>query len=104
MEALNGILKEELNRLINLKENYEHKLKKFQKGSLIKKEIKGHAYYYLNYRDNNKKVFKYLGKLNKEEIFRLENSIKERRNIQKLYNQVKRNIIELKKISREKKK
>jgi len=104
MEVLNGILKEELNRLIKLKNNYENKLKKFQKGSLIMKEIKGHTYYYLNYRDNKKNVFKYLGKLNEEEISRLENDIKERRRIQKLYNQVRRNIVKLEKISREKKK
>ena len=104
MEVLNGILKKELSRLINLKKNYENRLKKFLKGSLIKKEIKGHTYYYINYRDNKKNIFKYLGKLNKNEISRLEDSIQERRKLQKLYSQVKRNIIKLEKISREKKK
>ncbi|HEY4662648.1 MAG TPA: hypothetical protein VIH07_03100 [Candidatus Humimicrobiaceae bacterium] len=104
MEVLNGILKEELRRLINLKKNYENKLKKYLKGSLIKKRIKGHIYYYLNYRDNKKNIFKYLGKLDKDEISKLEDTIQERRKIQKLYSQVKRNIIKLEKISREKKK
>jgi len=41
MEILNGILKEELNRLKSLKNNYEHELNKLLKGSLVKKEIKG---------------------------------------------------------------
>jgi len=104
MEVLNGILKEELNRLINLKKSYENKLNKYQKGSLIKKKIKGHAYYYLNYRDNKKNVFKYLGKLNEDEICKLEGRIKERRNLQKLCSQVKRDILKLEKISSEKKK
>ncbi|MBM3699311.1 MAG: hypothetical protein FJW68_00110 [Actinobacteria bacterium] len=104
MEVLNGILKEELNRLINLKKNYENKLKKYQKGSLIKKKIKGHVYYYLNYRDDKKNVFKYLGKLNEDEISKLEGSIKERRKLQKLFNQVKRDVLKLEKISSEKKK
>ena len=104
MEVLNGILKEELSRLVNLKKNYENKLKRFLKGSLIKKGIKGHIYYYLNYRDNKKNVFKYLGKLDKDEISKLEDSIQERRKLQKLYSQVKRNIIKLEKISSEKKK
>jgi len=104
MEVLNGILKEELNRLINLKKNYENKLKKHQKGSLIKKKIKGHVYYYLNYRDDKKNVFRYLGKLNEDEISKLEGSIKERRKLQKLLNQVKRDIVKLEKISSEKKK
>jgi len=40
MEVLNGILKEELKRLNNLKKNYANKLKQYQKGSLIKKKIK----------------------------------------------------------------
>jgi hypothetical protein len=104
MKVLNGILKEELNRLIELKKSYENKLKKYRKGSLIKKEIKGHYYYYLNYRNNKKKVFKYLGKLNGDEISRLEGSIKERRNLQKLCRQVKRDILRLEKISSGKKK
>ena len=56
MEILNGILKEELNKLKSLKNNYEHELNKLLKGSLVKKEIKGQVYYYLNYRDG-KKVF-----------------------------------------------
>ena len=46
MEILNGILKEELNRLKSLKNNYEHELNKLLKGSLVKKEIKGQVYYY----------------------------------------------------------
>lgn len=104
MEVLESILKEELNRLRKLKKEYENKLKNSQKGSLIKKQIKGHEYYYLNYRENKKKVFKYLGKLNKNEISRLEEAIKERRNLQKLYIQVKRNLVKLEKLYIEKKK
>lgn len=104
MEVLNGIIKEELGRLKSLKISYEQKLRNFQKGSLIKKEIKGHIYYYLNYRDNKKNVFKYLGKLGKDEISQIENKIEERRKLQKLCIQVKNNIITLEKMSHEKKK
>lgn len=104
MKVLNSILKEELNRLIKLKKSYENKLKKYQSGSLIKKKIKGHAYYYLNYRNNSKNVFKYLGKLNEDEISKLEGSIRERRNLQKLLSQVKKDILKLEKICGEKKK
>ena len=104
MEILDGILKEELIRLRKLKKIYEHKLSKFPKGSLIKKEIKGHIYYYLNYRDGEKSIFKYLGKLKKEEISKIKNKIEERRKLRKLHTQTKKNIIKLKKISHEKKK
>ena len=81
MEILNGILKEELSRLENLKKSYESKLSKFLKGSLIKKEIKGHIYYYLNYRERKKSIFKYLGKLDKEKISQIKLKIEERRRL-----------------------
>jgi hypothetical protein len=98
MEILNGILKEELSRLENLKKSYESKLSKFPKGSLIKKEIKGHIYYYLNYRERKKSIFKYLGKLDKEKISQIKLKIEERRRLRKLYIQVKNNIIKLEKM------
>ena len=102
MEVLDGILKEELNRLNKLKKEYEDKLKKLPKGSLIKKEIKKNIYYYLNYRDGKKSVFKYLGKLDKEEISRIKNNIDERRKLRNLYIHTRENIKKLKKMSNEK--
>lgn len=98
MEVLNGILKEELNRLRKLKKSYENKLKRFPKGGLIRKEIKRNIYYYLNYRDGGKSVFRYLGKLNKEEISNIKEKIEERRKLRKLYIQVKKNIVKMEKI------
>ena len=104
MEILNGILKEELNKLKSLKNNYEHKLNKLLKGCLIKKEIKGQVYYYLNYRDDKKGVFKYLGKLDKEKLSRIKNEIDERRKFRKLFIKVKKDIAKLEKISHGRKK
>lgn len=104
METLNGILIEELNRLKSLKKSYEHNLCKLPKGCLIAKEIKGHLYYYLNYREGKKSIFKYLGKLGNEEISQIKNKIEERRKLKKLYMQVKKNIIKIEKMSHAKKK
>lgn len=95
MEILNGILKEELERLKKLKKSYEQKISKLPKGSLVRKEIKGHIYYYLNYREGNKGIFKYLGKLNEKELEELKKKISERRKLRRLYIQVKRNINKL---------
>lgn len=95
MEILNGILKEELERLKKLKKSYEQKISKLPKGSLVRKEIKGHIYYYLNYREGNKGIFKYLGKLNEKEFEELKKKISERRKLRRLYIQVKRNINKL---------
>jgi hypothetical protein len=104
MEILNGILNEELNRLKDLKNNYEHKLNKLLKGSLVRKEIKGQVYYYLNYRDGKKGIFKYLGKLDKEKLSKIKNEIYERRKLRKLFIKVKKDIAKLEKISHGKKK
>ena len=104
MEIFDGIIEEELNRLKSLKRLYELELKSYIKGCLIKKNIKGHIYYYLNYRDNKKKVFKYLGKLSEDEVSDIKKKIEKRRNIKKLYIQVKKNIRRLEKISNGKKK
>lgn len=101
MEILNGILKEELERLKKLKKSYERKISKLPKGSLVRKEIKGHIYYYLNYREGNKGIFKYLGKLNEKELEELKKKISERRKLRELYIQVKRNINKLGKMLHE---
>jgi len=104
MEIFDGIIEEELNRLKSLRKQYEQELGGYIKGCLIKKNIKGHIYYYLNYRDNKKKVFKYLGKLSEDEVSDIKKKIEKRRNIKKLYIQVKKNIKRLERISNGKKK
>lgn|GEM_PF-291112 len=99
METLNGILTEELNRLKSLKKNYENNLGNLPKGCLIEKEIKGHPYYYLNYREGKKSIFKYLGKLSEEEISQIKNKIEERRKLKRLYIHAKNNITKIEKMS-----
>jgi len=69
MGVIKGVLKEELENSIRLKKDYEKALKKYPGGSLIKKEIKGHKYYYLAYRDGKHVRFVYKSKkLSKEFI------------------------------------
>jgi len=98
MKILNGVLNEELDRLNKLKKNYEKQIAKLPKGSLIKKNIKGNIYYYLNYRQEKKKIFKYIGKLPGKELENLFAKIEERRKLEKLNKQVKKDIKKLKKM------
>lgn len=104
MEILNGVLKEELDRLRKLKKSYEKKIAKLPKGCLIRKKIKGHVYYYLNYREGEKGVFKYLGKLSRNKLEELLNQIDERNKLQKFYFQVKKDIKKIEKTTNEQKK
>jgi len=98
MKILNGVLNEELDRLNKLKKNYEKQIAKLPKGSLIKKNIKGNIYYYLNYRQEKKKIFKYIGKLSGKELENLLDKIEERRKLEKLNKQVKKDIKKLEKM------
>ena len=45
-----------------MKKRYEEELEKLPVGSLIKKNIKGHEYYYIVLRENGKVRFLYQGK------------------------------------------
>ena len=46
MKIIKSVLKEELANSLAMKKNYERELVKLPKGSLVKKKIKGHEYYY----------------------------------------------------------
>lgn len=60
--AIKGVLKEELENSIRMRGKYEEELEKLPVGSLIKKKIKGHEYYYIVMREKGKVKFVYKGK------------------------------------------
>ena len=70
MGVIKDLLKEELENSIRLKEDYKEVLKKYPGGSLIKKEIRGHKYYYLAFRNGKKVRFVYKGKKISEDELR----------------------------------
>lgn len=70
MGVIKGVLREELENSVRMKKNYERELAKLPQGSLIKKKIKGHEYYYLLLRQKGKVKFIYKGKVSDEEIKR----------------------------------
>jgi len=60
--VIKGVLKEELQNSLRMKKRYERELAKLPQGSLIKKKIKGHEYYYLLLREKGRVRFIYKGK------------------------------------------
>jgi hypothetical protein len=60
--AIKGVLREELENSIRMQKKYVEELEKLPVGSLIKKKIKGHEYYYVVMRENGKVKFVYKGK------------------------------------------
>ncbi|MCH7559271.1 MAG: hypothetical protein IIB56_17705 [Planctomycetes bacterium] len=71
MNVIKSVLKEELANSLAMKKDYERELAKLPKGSLVKKKIKGHEYYYLQVREKGKVRFIYKGKLSDEEVIRI---------------------------------
>lgn len=92
MGVIKGVLKEELENSIRMKSGYERELAKLPKGSLIKKKVKGHEYYYLLLREKGKVRFIYKGKVSDEEIKKYREVKEYRAKYRKLLSQVKKQI------------
>jgi hypothetical protein len=93
MGVIKDVLKEELENSLRMKRNYERELAKLPKGSLIKKRVKGHVYFYLVKRENGKVKFIYKGKkIPDSEIKRYEEAKKYRAQYRKLLSECKKQI------------
>ncbi len=65
---IKDMLNEELQNSIQIRKDYERALENIPKGSLVRKIIGGHEYFYLACRNGSKVQFNYLGKLDKASI------------------------------------
>jgi hypothetical protein len=68
MKVIKGVLKEELANSLRMKQSYDRELARLPKGSLVRKTIKGHRYYYLVARNHGKVKFIYKGKSSAQEV------------------------------------
>ena len=92
MKVIKGVLKEELGNSLRMKKDYERELAKLPKGSLIKKNIKGHDYYYLLLRQSGKVRFIYKGKVSAQEIERYKQAKQYRAKYRKMRSELNRQI------------
>jgi len=92
MRVIEGVLKEELENAIRQEAAYCKALKELPAGVLVKKEIKGHSYYYLMMREKGKVRFIYKGKVSKDEVKRFGEAKKMRAQYRKLLSQVRKQI------------
>lgn len=97
MGPIKGVLKEELSNSLRMQKGYERELAKLPKGSLVKKKIKGHAYYYLVSREVKKIKFVYKGKLSVAELQKYKEIKDSRARYRKLLSQVSRQVVFLRK-------
>jgi hypothetical protein len=92
MKVIKSVLKEELANSLAMKKSYERELDKLPKGSLVKKKIKGHEYYYLQVREKGRHRFIYKGKLSEEEVKKYDQVRKYRAQYRKLLSETKKQI------------
>lgn len=71
MKILKGILEEQLENALRLKEDYIKALSQLGHGNIIKKRIYNQDYYYNEYRNGARIIFEYLGKPSQKELQRL---------------------------------
>ena len=83
MNYLLVMLKKEEKRNNNMMSEYLRELDSLPRGSIKEKTVNGNKYYYLNYRDGDKVVSKYVGKDN-DLIIELKEQLKRRKQIEEL--------------------
>lgn len=90
---IQGVLKEELQNSRNIKRVYEKEMSKLPKGCLVKKNIKGHDYYYIAKRNGKRVIFVYQKNMSEKDIKKYEEAKKARRRYRKLLSEVNGEII-----------
>ncbi len=99
---IKGVLKEELDNLLRMKEVYERELANLPKGALIKKRVKGHDYYYVVYRESGKVKFIYKGKyVSPDEINRYQEISAKRREYRRKIKEINEEIKFIRKVLHE---
>jgi len=95
VSAVRDIIREEYSRLIELKKKYVQELATLPKGSISKKKIKNHNYYYLAYRSKEKVKFDYLGKEDASKLKETREHLKRRKELEQKLKQVNGSIKEI---------
>lgn len=95
--VIKGILEDELDRSYRMLRTYEEKMLTLPKGSIFIRKRGEREYCYLNYRENNKVISKYIGSHDSEAVDILKRNIQERKRISGLIKNIKIEIAEIRK-------
>ncbi len=92
MNPIKSVIKEELTNSYRLRKSYERALENLPQGTLVRKTISGHVYYYLAVREGDKVKYIYKGKLPDKEIKKYERAKKDRKKYRSLLSETKKQI------------
>jgi hypothetical protein len=101
--AIRELLKEELGNSLRLERDYQRELSKLPRGSLVKKIIRGRAYYYLAFREGPRVRFQYKGcRMGAQEVSKYQDAKRDRALYRGLLSDVRRQVRFLRKVLRAK--
>lgn len=97
---IKDVLREEMENSLQMKENYERALAGLLNGSLVRRVIKGHPYYYLVFREDGRVRSVYKGKLSRQEVRRFGETRRKRAQYRQQLSEVNKQIRFLRKVLR----
>lgn len=99
MSILMEVLKEEMDRLERQQLAYEADLQEIPKGYISKKKVRGKISYYLQHRDGNKIISKYISA---NDLPKVEEQVRRRKQLEASLRRVKEDKKALRKVLKEK--
>ncbi|MDI6740533.1 MAG: hypothetical protein QME74_09245 [Candidatus Edwardsbacteria bacterium] len=94
--AIKPALREELRNSQRMLRSYQSQLAKLPRGSLVRRIVKGHGYYYLVMRVKGRVKVEYRGKASPQEILRYKDAKRKRAQYRNLISRLKKQIAYLK--------
>ncbi|MBO4858437.1 MAG: hypothetical protein J5527_07975 [Treponema sp.] len=88
-DLIRSVFLDELERNKRLLARYEKEVHELPKGSLFKRRIGNQEYWYLNYREGTKVISKFIGNVEKLEIFELQKKLSHRKELLKIIKRLK---------------
>ena len=82
--VVKGVLQDELDRNRRMQARYQQEINQLPKGSLYLRKINHQQYYYLNFRQDDKVIAKYVGKRDDAKIEAVKKGISERKHYEEL--------------------
>ena len=85
MSVYSDALKEDLERVQRIAEQYRNRILEFPRGSIMVREFGNNRYIYLKYRENGKVIQEYVSRFDEKKCEELRNQINERKALEKEY-------------------
>lgn len=89
MSLFMDMILEESQRNLLMQQQYEDKINKLPKGTIVTKKVGNHEYHYLKYRDGKKTVTDYIGR-DKKKIEEIKSQIKKRKHFESMLLELKK--------------